>query len=138
MKVTIGPYPELYDHERQIDIQIDPYDSWNADYTLALIIVPLLEQLRATTHGSCEMQEEDVPDHLKDADVHEIWDWALGEMIWSMKQLTVDDWESEIFDNYWVEGADNQDKWKEEYTKINERIQRGNVLFGKYFRALWD
>ena len=50
MKVFIGPYPEGND-KRQVEIQIDHYDSWNADHTIAMIAVPLLKQLQETKHG---------------------------------------------------------------------------------------
>ena len=51
MKVFIGPYPEG-DETRKVEIEVHPYDSWNADRTLALIAVPILKQLQATKHGS--------------------------------------------------------------------------------------
>ena len=39
MKVFIGPYPEG-DEERKVEIQIDPWDSWYASHTIAMIAVP--------------------------------------------------------------------------------------------------
>jgi hypothetical protein len=38
-----------------------------------------------------------------------------------------------------VRGPNDTHKWdKDGYMKHNERIQVGLVLFGKYFRNLWD
>ena len=39
MKVEIGPYEE----NRKVNVQIDEYDLWNLDHTLALIILPSLK-----------------------------------------------------------------------------------------------
>ena len=50
MKVKIGNWPKTSDN-RKVDIQIDKWDTWNADGTLAMIIYPMLVQLRDTKHG---------------------------------------------------------------------------------------
>ena len=50
MKIKIGPYKNK--GERKIDIQIDRYDTWNMDHTLALIVLPMLKQLKKEKHGS--------------------------------------------------------------------------------------
>jgi dCMP deaminase len=47
MKVYLGPYKE----NRKEQIHIHDYDTWNMDDTLAMIIVPMLKQLKATKHG---------------------------------------------------------------------------------------
>lgn len=54
MKAYIGRYPKG-DKERKISIRIDPWDVWNMDHTLALIIVPMLKktQGRQTRCSSC-------------------------------------------------------------------------------------
>ena len=46
MKINIGPYPDNDEETRVIDIQIDKYDLWNMDHTLALIILPMLIEFR--------------------------------------------------------------------------------------------
>lgn len=51
MKVNIGPFPKGHLTARRIDIQIDKYDTWNMYHTLALIIYPMLIQLKETKHG---------------------------------------------------------------------------------------
>lgn len=109
MKVFIGPYNDG-DSERQVDIQIDPYDTWSMDHTLAMIILPMLRQLKETQHGAPNVDDSDVPDELKSTSappVEEEWDlddnhfkrwgWALDEMIWAFEQITLPDPESQFF-----------------------------------------
>lgn len=97
--------------KRTVDIKIDKWDTWNMDRTLALIILPMLKQLRATKHGSPFTDDEDVPDHLKasnqppkenkydvDASHDARWDWIVGEMIWAFEQHQPDaDWEQQYY-----------------------------------------
>lgn len=84
--------------KRTIKVRVDPYDSWNADATLAIIILPLLKQLRDTKHGAPNVDDSDVPEHLqskfglKDSEygvdsLHfKRWDWVMDEMIWAFEQ----------------------------------------------------
>lgn len=111
MKIHIGPYRK----NRKIDIRIDKYDTWSMDHTLALIILPMLKQLRDTTHGSHLVDLEDVPESMRtidheewdcqscfdfyhepnlqkiQCDVHDRWRWVLDEMIWAFEQIVDDD-----------------------------------------------
>ena len=50
MKVNIGPYPNG-NKSRKVKIKIDRHDTYSMDHTLALIILPMLVQLRNTKHG---------------------------------------------------------------------------------------
>ena len=99
MKVSIGNYPKKLDKERKISVKIDKWDTWSMDHTLALIVHPMLVQLKATTHGAPLVDDEDVPEELKStsapATEHEYdtddnhfkrWEWALDEMIWAFAQ----------------------------------------------------
>lgn len=151
---------------RQIKVRIDPWDSWSADYTLALIILPLLKQLHKTKQGAPLVDDGDVPDHLKstnaepkendwDTDSNHFlrWDWVLQEMIWAFQQKLDDSWEDQF------ETGTNDLHWKQLpggmtemipgplHTKhydwparkqYEQRIQRGFLLFGKYYQNLWD
>ena len=97
--------------KRKISVKLDRWDSWSADSTLAIIIVPLLKQLHATKHGAPMSDDEDVPEGLglrsteappkKDEwDVDENhfkrFDWIMDEMIWAHTQLHPDsDWETQ-------------------------------------------
>jgi hypothetical protein len=38
-------------NNRKISIHIDKWDTWGMDNTLAMIILPMLKQLKATKHG---------------------------------------------------------------------------------------
>ena len=42
MKVYIGRYPKDPNKEQKVNVQIDKWDTWNMDATLAHIIVPML------------------------------------------------------------------------------------------------
>jgi len=99
MKVTLGKYPRKFNAERKIKIQIDKWDTWSMDHTLALIIHPMLVQLQATKHGAPLVDDEDVPEELRstsapplkhehdtDDNFHKRWDWVLDEMIWTFAQ----------------------------------------------------
>jgi hypothetical protein len=104
MKVAIGPYPKK-SIDRKISVRIDKYDTWSMDSTLAHIVVPMLKQLKKTTHGAPNTDDADVPAHLKStADKkprkeHECdkfhfkrWAWILGEMIFAFEGVNKD-WE---------------------------------------------
>ena len=94
--------------KRKVKIKIHSYDSWNADGTLAMVILPVLKQLQKDKHGSGYVDHEDVPEHLHgapgteennytDPTIHERWDWVLNEMIWAFEQSQPDcDWEEQF------------------------------------------
>jgi hypothetical protein len=114
MKVVIGPYKKK-DKNRKVKIRIHKYDTWNMDHTLAMIILPMLKQLRDTQHGSPNVDLEDVPESMRlidheeydsqkcfdfyhepnlqniQCDIHDRWHWILDEMIWAFKQLVNED-----------------------------------------------
>jgi len=95
--------------KRKIKVHIDKYDTWSMDNTLALIILPMLKQLKATKQGSALVDDEDVPSHMrhtlkKDDDDwetddrwdHYKWDWVLNEMIWAFETSIDEDWEDQF------------------------------------------
>jgi hypothetical protein len=161
LNATVNRY--LNSRERKIKIRIDRYDTWGMDYTLALIILPMLKQLKETKHGSPMVDPADVPEHLRpdperikwddDNTVHKRWEWVLDEMIWAFDQLVYEDSDCQFYsgehDIYWENREDGLSEMKEgpkDTFKIdregldafNKRIERGTILFGKYFRNLWD
>jgi hypothetical protein len=103
----LEPINKLFNN-RKINVRIDKYDVWSMDYTLSLIIVPMLKQLRRQKHGSPHVDAEDVPDYLRprneanedndyvDDTHHARWDWVLDEMIWAFEQHA-DDNETDQF-----------------------------------------
>ena len=107
-------------HPRIEYIKIDPYDTWSMDNTLALIILPMLKQLKATKHGGPLVDDEDVPDELKsmnsprcenewdiDDNFFLRWEWILDEMIFAFESEKDADWmdqfKSGVSDTDWVE-----------------------------------
>lgn len=158
MKIKIGEYPKKLTKERKIKIRIDPWDTWNMDYTLALIIVPMLKQLKETKHGA----PGDMPEFKQISDGiqlcfpfyekedeaaweagQERWNEIMDKMIWSFEQLLVDDYEAQ----FWTEQPQYDKKLKriaggvynEKAAQMYEaRMREGFELFGKYYRGLWD
>ncbi len=89
---------------------------------------------------------------------HKRWDWVLGEMIWTFEQIN-SDWDKQYHSGVvdrvsvpckwdengkptlfsWDKGPNDTSEFDMEgYTKHNERISKGLILFGKYYRGLWD
>lgn len=104
MKVKLGKYPKGSGN-RRVDIQIDNFDTWNLDHTLALIIYPALIQLRETKHGipndfaevgGADYDSQDSFDFYKETHNEAFdegvkkWEEVLDKMIWSFEQLIKD------------------------------------------------
>lgn len=109
MKVKIGQYPKKRLIQRKVNIEIENFDTWSLDHTLALIILPALLQLKDSKHGiPAEFAEVGGADHdsQQSFDFYkeshneafdkgcERWDEVLDKMIWSFQQLAFDDYES--------------------------------------------
>lgn len=149
-------------YKRKIKIKIDKYDTWSMDSTLALIIVPMLEQLKNTKNGTPismfenkdGLDETGNPSEEAHAKAIERWDTILDHMIWSFKQVIEEDYESfQIVKGEMDFSKHEEDigktciplRWKvEPVTNYNamyayhERIQEGLDLFSSNFRNLWD
>lgn len=96
--------------ERIQKIKIDKYDTWSMDSTLSPIIYPMLVQLKATQHGACHVDDDDVPEELKSTSAPKVnpengetddnhfkrWDYVLSEMIWAFGTLADPDWEDQF------------------------------------------
>tara|TARA_Y100000385_G_scaffold13595_1_gene13818 strand:- start:824 stop:1237 length:414 start_codon:yes stop_codon:yes gene_type:complete len=137
MRVRIGPYRK----NQAKNIEIEPFDTWSMDYTLALIVYPMLVQLKDTTHGAPNVDDEDVPEELRstnaspkdnewDTDEYwfKRWDWVLDQMIYSFKYKADDVC---LYLNFKPEE-------KEAMNNEQDRISNGFRLFGKYYENLWD
>jgi len=152
-------------------VDIDYWDTWSMDHSLAPIILPMLKQLKASKHGAPNVDDEDVPKHLRsiyalpkdqyDVDGNHFarWDWVLDEMIFAFECKVDDSWEEAFCSGkhdmksvpcewdengkptmYTFEKGPN-DTYKCDYdgmAKVNERIENGFRLFGKYYSGLWD
>lgn len=151
--------------KRKISIRVDRSDTWSMDHTLALIILPMLKQLRDEKHGAPLVDDKDVPKELRstsapprenewDTDDNHFkrWDWILGEMIHAFECTVDEDWEDQFHtgqhDTRWVkEGKyyrmekgpnDTHAFDKKSYDKAWARRNNGLKLFGKYYHNLWD
>ena len=153
-----------YKNEQAIYVQIDEWDTWSMDHTLAHIVAPMLIQLRDTTHSFNTVDIEDRPEHLigtlpatnshePDEFAEQAWDWALSEMIFAFESKH-EDWEEQFYsgesDITW-EPVENSDCFElvngpnhtfeidmDGMKKYQERITNGFRLFGKYYEGLWD
>ena len=120
---------------RKIKVHIDDYDVWGMDFTLALIILPMLKKLKEQKHGTPATEISDGPVSFsvqKEGESNEDyiwnedrWNWILDEMIWTFDYIVNErEWEGD---------------WKSEENKQNEERHRNGLrLFGRYYRALWD
>lgn len=125
---------------RKIKVRIDNYDTWNADHTLALIIVPLLKKMKK--HGTPWTDREDAPaDPIyddKDTDDEpsgyssERWEYILREMIYAFEMKLDEDWDLRIYEN----GGWSENNLAKRQA-IHDRMQNGFRLFGKYYNNLW-
>ena len=154
-------------HPRIKYIKIDKYDTWNMAETLGDIILPMLKQLKGTTHGAPMVDNHDVPMDLwntdpasetgeVDANHFKRWDYVLDEMIWAFEQITDEDNDAQFHSGnsdyirtvVEVEGVKmvklepgpnhTAEFDLEGYTAHHARIRNGTYLFGKYYRNLWD
>lgn len=166
MKITIGPYTDN-DEERIVDIQIDDYDTWNLDHTLALIILPLLEKFKGDmerdmfypsnineeVNHSTEVQSIS-DDEEKANEGYKQWLSIIDEMIYAMKGVIDDpdffiDYDSISHEEAKEKGYDLIDVEDlglditpfyvdREAQRIHDnRVREGLELFGKYFQHLW-
>jgi hypothetical protein len=154
--------------ERKIDIHVDKWDTYNMDHTAALLIYPLLVQLKNSKHGipsdfavvggedyssqySFEFYSE-TRDWAFDKSC-EKWDETLDRMIWSFYQVAYNDLEAQYTHdkpNYkWVKDENtnsttivqlNQKYWHDHIGNelAEKKVQEGLDLFAKHFRTLWD
>jgi len=140
VKVEIGPYTDDGE-DQKVEVHIDNYDTWSMDHTLAVIVLPMLKQLKETKHGAPEVDDLDVPRYLRrsaeektkyttegitDDLWFERWDWVLDEMIYAFDcKANKDEVLFRIND-------------RKEQEKEQNRISHGFRLFGKYYENLWD
>lgn len=143
----------LYDkQERKVKVHIDNYDTWSADHTLSLIIVPLLKRLQEVKHGSPVVDDADVPEELRstsappvdeyetDDNHHKRWDWAINEMIWAFEQQHDEQGDMQFYHDKEPDenGTPQFDVDRDGLKAWQERKANGYRLFGKYYENLWD
>ena len=110
MKANFGNYPSgKSNRARKIKVEIERFDTWSLDNTLAYIILPALIQLKqhkmgipgefgdvgGESHASQLSFEFYIESH--DAAFDEgckRWEEILDKMIWSFQQIALDDYEN--------------------------------------------
>lgn len=152
---------------RNIFVKIDGYDIWNADDTLARIILPVMKQLKEKKQGYGFINDEDVPEELRsynagpkendwdwDDNAEKRYEWVLNEIIWAFENMldenADDQFHSGVIDHVWEPCEDNPKlnqlghgpnhthKFdKDGYMAWYKRIDNGTRLFGTYFRTFW-
>lgn len=111
------------------------------------------EELRSTSAEPKENEWDTDSNHFKR------WDWIMDEMIWAFEQLNDENHDNKFYTGEYdlrsepcewdekgkpklykmVEGPNHTAVFDIEGSKKHEeRIQRGLVFFGKYYRSLWD
>lgn len=155
MKVFIGPYIDIDkdgpDAERQVEVEIHDYDTYSLDHTLARIIYPALLKFRDDIKSYPMVEDEDVPDmepwgDVVVGDVHRLipknsgqdgeeegykrWLNVLDQILFSFYCIYTD--------NAWIDEYIRRMAPHEEYEIMEEKIQNGLKLFGKYYRSLWS
>lgn len=135
MKIDIGPYPDD-DSPRQVEITIHNYDTWSLDKTLALIIPPLLRQLKSTKHGvPVECFADDYDGEYTDeafAAAEARWAEVMDKMILAFELVRDwDDWED-------IQMIKPIDEHRAAAKERKHQIDEGLALFAKYYRSLWD
>jgi len=121
MKIDIKNWPKG-NKPRKIKVQIDRWDTWSMDSTLALIIYPMLLQLKSTKHGvpngfaevgGEDYQDQDSFDFYKENQDElfneriKSWDEVLDKMIWAFQQLAEGDYDKKYHH------GDAKYEWKE-------------------------
>lgn len=128
MKLKIGKFFKRQEGQK-VNIEIEPFDTWNLDHTLASIILPCLLQLKETKHGvpsefgdvggaGYDMQDsfdfyKDSHDWAFEQNCKE-WEKILDKMIWSFQQLSSEDYEEKYH-----HGSPNYDWVKSDKTYFN-------------------
>ena len=105
MKAKLGKHPKG-DSPRRVSIEVDNFDTWSMEHTVALLVLPMLIQLKNTMHGvPGSFVNDEVEDYyaqkvfdFMQEDKDEVfvqgvkrWNDTLDKMIWSFQQLALDD-----------------------------------------------
>lgn len=135
MKVEIGPYPDNADEKRVKKVELHDYDTWSLDHTLAIIIHPALIQLKETNHGYFMVKDEDVPDELRSHHAPAREDWEVDDLAESRYNYVLDEM---IWAFEYILNRDYIDYMNEGWEELSSRCDNGLLLFGKYYRGLWD
>ena len=109
MKIKISK--PVIGEKRNANIEIDNYDLWNLNYTLAIVITPCLKKFKETTKS--------YPSKFNNNGGITAWIEILDKMIVAFELILSTDYE--------LDNVDNENKIKE-----------GLQLFSEYYQELWD
>ncbi len=122
--------------KQKVVVKLDKYDVWNADYTMAHMIYPMMVELKQQKHGVPLVANEYVPEHLwtDESDWEasycpEKWNYVMDEIIWAFERIVKDD----VDELATVDGTYNVEKCYE----LEKRVSNGTILFGTFYRCLW-
>lgn len=143
---------------RKVVVKLIDDDLWNADDTLARIIIPVLQGVKTSKRGYAMVDKEDWPSGVDPENGEAAWDAILDRMIWSFEEVAnpsdeifyhnIDNltWDFEPIDGlpastivFGVKDPTKPRSWfdKAGHDKHQEDVQYGINLFAKYFRSLW-
>lgn len=97
-------------------LYIDPRETWDLDVRISEYVIPRLKLYKKLTKCYPGIGEANTP---------EKWDDLLDKMIWSFEQV--------IYENQY---GIFEDRGEKEWKEINDKINEGLELFGKWFRHL--
>lgn len=110
-------------------IIIEDHDIWDASYTMAHIILPILKKYKKDANGF---------PYIDEIKTFEDWENILDSMIWSFENILDDSWEDQFYKDKEGDGFfGNFEVDLKGLEKHNEKIQKGLDLFSKYFVSLW-
>lgn len=117
-------------------------DIWSLDYTIAKFALPRLIRLKEVMHGVPNTMFEPLPageynhneEQMKTAT--EKWNEVLDEIIFAMDYIANCREDDYYPKKTWPEKTTTEDYI--ELRAVEERVQKGLVLFGAHMRSLWD
>ena len=144
MKVTI---PKPIPGEEHKKIEVDDWDIWNVDYTLACVIHPVLLKYRENLTGYPELWEDGmITSHNYDRQLHfDIFDEKVERDYLLKKWKDIVDKmcrafgmivEKEAWEDTWMDKSYHEHKIEE--AKYYEAVDEGLALFAKHYHSLWD
>jgi predicted Rdx family selenoprotein len=118
----------------------------------------LLKRLKDDKNGAPNVDDCDVPDHLKSTAAPHVankydtddnwmlrWEWVLDEMIWAFEQQALGDDHRQFFDHSAVDETASLNEQlkqivydKQAHQAWESRKQRAFEMFGKYYQTLWS
>jgi len=108
-------------------VEIEDFDMWSLDLTLSKIILPALIVFKESYTGYPNIDNEDLPEDL----------WMDSTLSWSPEDEPI----MKARYNYILDQMIEAFKQNvgDEFDPAGElRTRKGLILFGKYFRSLWN